>query len=143
MERDSFHELGIANNVVMQEKLDSLAAENTVMKQEIAADRATSKQYHQILDHAMSMTRGTEPTTDSERDANTLQTQWSAFTASQAANTESQFPDLRRQLEQCIKNSTSTCPPATIETSTKTGGKKRKGPLNDGPEGVTKRKKVL
>lgn len=141
LERNSFHKLGIANNIVMQEKLDSLAAENAVMKQQIAADRATSKQYHQIFDHAMSMTTGTEPTTDTERDDNTLQTQWSAFTASQAANTETQFADLRRQLEQCMKNATPSCPPAIIDTSTKTGGKKRKGPLSDGPEGVTKTKK--
>ena len=47
---DSFHELGIANNVVIQEKMDSLAAENAAIKQELASDRATSKQYHQIFD---------------------------------------------------------------------------------------------
>ena len=139
LERDSFHELGIANNVVIQEKMDSLAAENAAIKQELASDRATSKQYHQIFDHAMSMTRGTEPATESDRDDNTLQTQWSAFTASQAANTESQFADMRRQLERMTTGGTP--PPAIIDTANKNGGKKRKGPLSDGPEGTTKTKK--
>ena len=88
----------------------------------------------------MSMTRGTEPTIDSDRDDNTLQTQWSAFTASQAANTESQFADMRRQLEQCMSRG-GTPPPAIIDTANKNGGKKRKGPLSDGPEGTTKTKK--
>ena len=146
IERDSFHELGIANNVVMTERLNSLAAENAVIKQELASQGATSKQYQQIFDHAMSMTRATEPTTDSDRDDNTLHTQWSAFTASQAAQSaqsESQFADLQRRLEQCMSSRGSgTPPPSTIDTtSTKTGGKKRKGPLSDGPEGVTKTKK--
>ena len=145
VERDSFHELGIANNVVMTERLNSLEAENAAFKQELASQGATSKQYQDIFAHAMSMTRGTEA--DSDRDDGTLQTQWSAFSASQAsqaARSDSQFADLSRRLEQCMASrGTGTPPPTTIDTnSNKNGGKKRKGrPLSDGPEGVTKTKK--
>ena len=144
IERDSFHELGIANNVVMTDRLNSLAAENAAIKQELASQGATNKQYHQIFEHAMSMTRATEATTDSDRDDNTLNTQWSAFTASQAAQsarTESQFADMQRRLEQMAGGGSGTPPPTTIDTSNKSGGKRRKGPLSDGPEGVTKTKK--
>ena len=42
-ERDSFHEVGVTNNVVMQEKMDSLAAENAQMKQEMAANQAKNE----------------------------------------------------------------------------------------------------
>ena len=124
--------------------MNSLAAENAAIKQELASQGATSKQYQQIFDHAMSMTRGTEPTTDSDRDDHTLQTQWSAFSASQAARTESQFADMQRRLEQCMASrGAGTPPPGIIDTSSNNnGGKKRKGrPLSDGPEGVTKTRK--
>ena len=95
---DSFHEIGVANNVVMQEKMDSLAAENAKMGQEMAADQAKNAKYHQVIETAMSMTQATE----SDRDDTTLQTQFLAFTASQAQNMDSQFADLRQQLEQCM-----------------------------------------
>ena len=36
-ERDSFHEIGVANNAVMQGKLDEAAAEMAQMKQQLAA----------------------------------------------------------------------------------------------------------
>jgi len=135
-QRDSFHEMGVANNVVMQEKMDSLAAENAQMKQEMAANQAKNEKYHHVIDTAMSMTQATA---DTERDDTTLQTQWSAFTAPQAANTETEFADLQRRLEQCMARGTDTPPPAVVTTSNKdTTRKRRKGPLSDGPKGVTK-----
>ena len=112
LERDSFHEMGVANNVVMQEKLDSLAAENAIMQREMAADRANNKQYHQVIERAMSLTQATE----SERDDTTLQTQMSAFTASQAQSTANEFADLRRQLDQCMSRGGGTPPPLEIDT---------------------------
>ena len=63
LERDSFHEMGVANNVVMQEKLDSLAAENAMIRQEMAADQTSAKQYHQVIERAMSMTHTTHVST--------------------------------------------------------------------------------
>mmetsp|Transcript_61224 Transcript_61224/g.70372 ORF Transcript_61224/g.70372 Transcript_61224/m.70372 type:complete len:89 (-) Transcript_61224:227-493(-) len=88
--------MGLANNVVIQEKMDSLAGKNAKMKQEMAANQAKNEKYHHGIDTAMSMTQATE---DTERDNTTLQTQWSAFTASQVANTETQFASLQRRLE--------------------------------------------
>ena len=64
----------------------------------MAADQAKNAKYHQVIETAMSMTQATE----SDRDDTTLQTQFLAFTASQAQNMDSQFADLRQQLEQCM-----------------------------------------
>ena len=130
-ERDSFHEIGAANKVVMPEKIDSLETGNTKMRQRIEADQAVNAKYHQVIEHTMSITRSTE----SDRDDTTLQMQLSAFTASQAQNTDSQFADLRRQLEQCMSRGGGTQPPAVIDTAgNNETQKRRKGPLNDGLE---------
>ena len=78
-ERGSFHELGVANNAVMQGKMDKLTAENVQMKLVMADNQAKNEKYHQVIETAMSMSR--VPT--EETDDLTLQTQqWSAFTAS-------------------------------------------------------------
>ena len=122
-QRDSLHDIGVTNNVVMQEKLDSLAADNTLMRQKMVADRTRAKQYHEVIEQAMSMTQ----TTESERDDTTLQTQLSAFTASQAQNTDIQFTKLRCQLEQCMSIRGGTPPPAVIDTATNNGAKNSKG----------------
>ena len=81
----------VANNMVMQEKLDSLAAKNLKWMKKMAVDQAVNAKYHHVTDTAMSITRATK-----ETDAITLQTQWLTFTASQAANTEDQFASIRR-----------------------------------------------
>ena len=79
-ERDSFHEVGVANNVVMQEKLDKLTAENVQMKLIIADNQAKNEKYHAVIETAISMLRAPIEETDNM----TLQTQqWSSFTASQ------------------------------------------------------------
>ena len=70
-ERDSFHEVGVANNVVMQEKLDKLTAENVQMKLVMANNQAKNEKYHQVIKTAISMSRA--PT--EETDDMTLQTQ--------------------------------------------------------------------
>ena len=45
---------------------------------------------------------------------------------------------MRKQLEECMR-ANSTSPPAVIDTASKGGDlKQRRGPLSDGPEGVTK-----
>ena len=105
--------MGVANNVVMQEKMGRLAAESEKMKQGMAVDQAKNAKYHHVIDTAMPMIRATEET---ERDDTTLQTQWSAYTASLVANSESQFADLQRQLEQCMSRG-GTPPPAVINTA--------------------------
>ena len=78
-ERDSFHEMREANNVVMQEKKDSLAANNAQMKQEMATNQAKNEKYHHAIDTARFIT---QTTVDIERDDTTLQIQWLASTAS-------------------------------------------------------------
>ena len=70
--------MGVANNVVMQEKMDKLVAENVQMKLVMTDNQAKNEKYHQIIKTAMSMTQA--PT--EETDDMTLQTQqWSAYTA--------------------------------------------------------------
>ena len=64
--------MGVANNVVMQEKMDRLAAKNAQTKQEMAANQAKNENYHRVIDTAIYMTQATEET---ERDDTTLQTQ--------------------------------------------------------------------
>ena len=132
-QRDSLHDVGVANNVEMKEKMDKLEADNANMRHEMATQKAKNERYQMVVDQAMSMTRGTEETDDM-----TLQTQqWSAFSASQ----DQQMAAMRKQLEDLMSK---TCPPATsppshIDTAPKDGGRKRRrGPLSDGPEGVTK-----
>ena len=93
VERDSFHNMGVGYNVVIQEKLDSLAAKNVKFMKKMTADQAVNAKYHHVIDTAMSMTRAIE---EMDRDDTTLQTQWSAFTASQATNIEDQFSTKQR-----------------------------------------------
>ena len=112
--RDSFHEMGVVNNVVMQEKMNSLAAENAQMKQEMAENQAKNEKYHCVVDTSISMI-GT--TVDIDRDNTTLQTQFLDFTASQAANNETQFADLQQRLAQFMARGTGTPPPAVINTT--------------------------
>mmetsp|Transcript_24127 Transcript_24127/g.27593 ORF Transcript_24127/g.27593 Transcript_24127/m.27593 type:complete len:179 (-) Transcript_24127:381-917(-) len=69
--RDSLHDMGVTNNVVMQEKMDSLAAENAQMKQEMAANQSKNEKYHHVINTTMSMIQATEETADNT----TLQTQ--------------------------------------------------------------------
>jgi len=73
----------------------------------MAEDQAKNAQYHQVIKRAMSMTRAAE----SDRDDTTLQTQFSAFTASQAQNTDTQFAEQRHQLDQCMSRGGGTPPP--------------------------------
>ena len=75
-----------------------------------------------------------------ETDDLTLQTQqWSVFTARQAANQEQQMAAMRKQLKDCMRANSNTPPPAVIDTASKNGNRKQqRGPLSDGPEGVTK-----
>ena len=42
-ERDSLHEIGVANNAVIQEKMDKLKAENMQMKLDMAANQAKNE----------------------------------------------------------------------------------------------------
>ena len=107
-QRDSLHEMGVANNGVMQEQLDSLAAENKLMRQDIVTNITRAKQYHNVIEHAMSLTRTTESKRD--RDDTTLQTQFWAFTASQTQQLDTQFAQLRRQLDQCMSIRGGTLP---------------------------------
>ena len=80
----------------------------------------------------MSLTRAQTEETDNM----TLQTQqWLAFSASQ----EQQMVAMRKQLEDCMRTNSTTTPPAVIDTASNSGDRKRRrGPLSDGPEGVTK-----
>ena len=55
--RDSFHEVGVVNNVVMQEKMDKLTAENAQMKLVMADNQAKNEKYHQVIKTAMSMSQ--------------------------------------------------------------------------------------
>ena len=70
-DRDSFHEVGVANNVVMQEKLDKLTAENVHMKLIMTDNQAKNEKYHAVIEIAMAMSRA--PT--EETDDMTLKTQ--------------------------------------------------------------------
>ena len=112
----------MANNVVMQEKMESLAAKNAKMRQEMAADQSKNAKHHQVIEHRMSMTRATEL----DCDDTTLQTQFSAFTASQAQNMDSQFADLQRQLERCMSRGGGTPPPAVVNTAGNNKTRKQK-----------------
>ena len=86
---NSLHKMGVANNAVMQGKLDKLTAENVQIKLDMANNQAKNKKYHQVIETAMSMSRA--PT--EETDDLTLQTQqWSAFTVSQ----EKEFAYMRK-----------------------------------------------
>ena len=69
-ERDLFNEMGGANNMVMQEKLDKMTAENAQMKQKMAANQAVAAKYHHVINRAMFLTKAIEETDDT-----TVQTQ--------------------------------------------------------------------
>ena len=87
-----------------------------------------------VVDTSMLMSHGA---TTGETDDLTLQShqQWSAYLAQH----DQQLAATQKQLEECIRNSTSTCPPATIDTTSNSGDQKRRqGPLSNGPEGVMK-----
>ena len=59
-ERNSFHKIGVANNVVMQRNLDEATAEMAQMRQQIMAQQAVATKYYQAIDLAMSMERTAE-----------------------------------------------------------------------------------
>ena len=63
-EHDSLHEMGVANNAVIQEKMDKLTAKNVQMKQVITDNQAKNEKYHQVIETAMSMTRAPTEETD-------------------------------------------------------------------------------
>ena len=98
------------------------------MRQHLAAQQTVATKYYQAINFAMSMERTTEI------DDTTINLQWTAFKANQSQ----QFATMNCWLEQCmLANGTGTPPPPIIDTS----WKQRKGPLSDGPEGVTKTEK--
>ena len=112
----------------MQGKLDDATAETAQMRQQLAAQQAIATKYYQAIDLAMSMER------TAETDDTTINLQWTAFKANQSQ----QFATMNCQLEQCmLANGTRTPPLPIIDTSQK----QRRGPLSDGPEGVTKTEK--
>ena len=130
-EPDSLNKIGVANNVVMQQKMDKLTTKNMEMKLDMAANQAKNEKYHHIINIAMSTTQVIEETDDT-----TLDTQWwSAYTASH----EKDMATIRKRLEECMRTNFNTPPPAVINTASKnTDHKQHRGPLSDGPEGVTK-----
>ena len=74
-ERDSLHEMRVANNVVMQEKIDTLTGNNAQMKLVMVENQAKNEKYGQVIKIAMSMTQAPTEKTDDM----TLDTQrWSA-----------------------------------------------------------------
>ena len=116
--------MGVANNVVMQEKLDAATTEMAQMKQQLATQQAVATKYYQAIKTAMSMERTVET------DDTTINSQWTAFEANQSQ----QLVTINCRLEQCmLANSAGTPPPPIIETR-----KRRKGPISNGPEGITK-----
>lgn len=48
--------MGLANNVVMQEKIDKMAVENAWIQQAMVADQPVAAKYHHVIDTTMSMT---------------------------------------------------------------------------------------
>ena len=56
--------MGVANNAVMQEKLDKLTAENVQMKLDMTDNQAENNRYHQVIDTAMSISRAPTEETD-------------------------------------------------------------------------------
>ena len=70
-QRDSLHDIGVANNVEMKETLAKLTADNVQMKLNMVAQNAENKQYQMVFDTVMSMTRAQTEETDDM----TLQTQ--------------------------------------------------------------------
>ena len=71
------HDIGVANNTVMQDKLYQAIAETAEISKKFAAQEAAATKYYQAIDSAMSM-KHTEETDDT-----TIQTQYSVFVASQ------------------------------------------------------------
>ena len=104
--RNSFHEIGVANIAVIQEKFDKMEANNKKVRQQMEADQAVNVKYHQVIKHARSITR----TTKSDCDDTTLATQMSAFTASQAQITENKFVDMCQRNSKAKKGSTQQRP---------------------------------
>ena len=101
----------------------------------MATQNAKNKRYQMVVDTTMSMTQSPTEKTD---DMTLQMKQWSAFTASQTANQEQQLAAMQKQLEDCMREN-STSLPAVINTESKDGDQKqRRGSLTDGPEGVTK-----
>ena len=65
----------------------------------------------------------------------TLQTQqWLAYTASH----NKEMTTMRKQLEDCMRTNSNTPPPVVINKASENDCKRRRGPLSDGPKGVTK-----
>ena len=77
-EREPFHDTRVANNLVMQEKLDEATAEMAQMKHQLAAQQAVATKYYQAIDTAMSMEQTVET------DDTTINSQWIAFEANQS-----------------------------------------------------------
>jgi len=137
-ERDSLHDIGVANNVELQEKLDRTQAQVTAMSSQLVAQNELATKYHAVIDSAMSMTQQTEDTDDTS-----LSTQMTAFTAAH----DQQMATLRRQhqeqLKQCQLTNAGTPPPPIIDVGSsggRNGGRERtrKGPMSDGPPGTVK-----
>ena len=109
-ERDSLKDIGVANNGVLQRKLDQTTAGITEINKKFATHQAVVTKYYHEIDLAMSMER-TE-----ESDDTTNETQWSVFAASQ----DQWFATTQRQLEQCqLANSPGSPLSPIIDTSNK------------------------
>ena len=56
-ERDSLHDIGVANNAELQEKLDRTQAQVTKMGSQLKAQSVLATKYHAVIDTAISMTQ--------------------------------------------------------------------------------------
>ena len=63
IKRDSLYDISVANNAVMQGKLDQATAEITKMNGKLAAQQAVATKYYQAIDSVISIER-TEETDD-------------------------------------------------------------------------------
>ena len=148
IERDTLHDIGVANNAELQKKLERTQAQVTKMGAQLIAQSALATKYHSVIDTAMSMTQQTTETPDLLLlDDTSMSTQMTAF----AAQHEQQMASMQRQLQQCqLANAGSPPPPPIIDVGSsggRSGGRNgersrtRKGPMSDGPPGTIKIKK--
>ena len=56
-ERDTLHDIGVANNAELQKKLERTQAQVTKMGAQLIAQSALATKYHSVIDTAMSMTQ--------------------------------------------------------------------------------------
>ena len=80
------HDIGVANNAIMQKKLDIQQAQMESLTPNLVAQSALATKYHAVIDTAMSMER------TKETDDTTIITQMTAFTAQQ----DQQMATMRR-----------------------------------------------